>query len=376
MSTNEMPDIETLLPCGEKIRPLLVKSCITDVDLRNVLARRGVFIGNSQKHISVPLLSMSLISPREFEELQDKQKTKEDSLKVRTSSIVCDNSTTLVNMLPIDLIDAEKIELPNDMVEFNTDLSFSIHDTNKLSVEYKIKRNDVTKDWANAESIYEGRLLIQKDEVNKNIEFISEFTSEETQQINKEIVRCVRKHFISEGFLQSSDAEERITSSSFTDEERFKFMLYLTGDSPSGNLEFIEIKNVEIGPVNNGLLPKEMGWMEQTVKNMIINGDALQNLVFIKDDKYHESLILREIEGKYNFNYNGGTGTCIIEYGFPHYFRNRNTSNEFQTEIAYLHLSKEIGGANKKNVSRFLISEFNNLTKQQYARIREKNKVQ
>lgn len=372
MNTNTSINIETLLPCGEKIRPLLVKSCITDTDLKNLLARRGIFIGNSQKQVSVPLISMSLLSPREFEELQEKQKLKEDSLKVRTSRVACDNNLSLVQMLPNDLIDTNNINLLNDALEFDTDLSFYIQEKNEMCVEYRIKRNDVTKDWANAESIFEGRVVVKKDTVINKIEFASEFTSDETQEINKEIVRCVRNHFISNNYIKSTDGMETINSNNFTNEERFKFMLYLTNDSPSGILEFNSIRNVEIGPAENITLPPEGQWMAQSVKNMIINGDALQNLTFIKNENYHDCLILREIEARYKFRYAGGSGTCIIEYGFPHYFRSRSTSNEFQATIAFLKLSKESSGANKKNVSRFLIEEFNKLTAEKYKQIKSK----
>ena len=74
-------NIKTLLPVGEKLKPLLSKSCISEADLKGILAERGVFIGDNSKQMSIPLLTLSIISPKEFEKLQEFQKTKEDSVK-------------------------------------------------------------------------------------------------------------------------------------------------------------------------------------------------------------------------------------------------------------------------------------------------------
>jgi hypothetical protein len=366
-------NVDTLLPCGEKIKPLLVKSCITDTDLKNLLAKRGVFIGNNHKQNSVPLIAMSILSPKEFEELQEKQKIKEDSLKMRTSNVKCDAKLSLVEMLPNDLIDTNNVNAINDSLEFDSDLSFNINQKNEMAVEYKIKRDDLTKDWASSQSTFEGRVVVKKDEESNKIEFVNEFTSEETKDINNEIIRSVRKHFILNHHINQNDDIEAITSNCFTNEERFRFMLQLVNNSPSGMLQFEGIRNVEIGPIENVSLPTDVQWMAQKVKNMIINGNSLQDIDFIKDNRYHNCLILREIEAKYKFNYSGAKGSCIIEFGFPHYFRKNTSSNEFQATMVFLHLSRENSNVNKKNVTRFLMEEFNALKTEKYKIIKQVN---
>lgn len=59
-------NIKTLLPVGEKLKPLLSKSCISEADLKGILAERGVFIGDNSKQMSIPLLTLSIISPMMF----------------------------------------------------------------------------------------------------------------------------------------------------------------------------------------------------------------------------------------------------------------------------------------------------------------------
>lgn len=59
----EEMNIKTLLPVGEKLKPLLSKSCISESDLKGILAERGVFMGDNSKQMSIPLLTLSIISP-------------------------------------------------------------------------------------------------------------------------------------------------------------------------------------------------------------------------------------------------------------------------------------------------------------------------
>ena len=55
-------NIKTLLPVGEKLKPLLSKSCISESDLKGILAERGVFMGDNSKQMSIPLLTLSIRS--------------------------------------------------------------------------------------------------------------------------------------------------------------------------------------------------------------------------------------------------------------------------------------------------------------------------
>ena len=36
---------QTLLPVGEKLKPLLNKSCISEANMKDILTKRGIFIG-------------------------------------------------------------------------------------------------------------------------------------------------------------------------------------------------------------------------------------------------------------------------------------------------------------------------------------------
>lgn len=146
-------------------------------------------MGDNSKQMSIPLLTLSIISPKEFEKLQEFQKTKEDSVKFRTSKIESSTNENLNDIVPLSLIEPQKIIDDSSNYTINTDMQFTMNSENNLVLEYEIVREDITKDWANCESKFSGRVEIVKDEKTKEITFRNEFTSSETEAINRKVVR-------------------------------------------------------------------------------------------------------------------------------------------------------------------------------------------
>ena len=315
-------------------------------------------------------MTMSLLSPKEFEYLQEKQKTKEDSIKYRTSKLETQTTDNLQNILPLDLIQADLINDDTSACEIITDLSFAIETPDKLILDYELLRDDITKDWVNSKSTHSGRVTVHKSPNSKNIVFKSEFTSSETQDINKEIVNRVKNHLILNEYVYKNTEMVSISSNNFTNKERFAFMLQLANHSPNGFLRFEAVSNIEIGPAENAKLPSDAKWMADCVKNMIINGESLQNIEYIRNPDYHNSLILREIAAKYSFKTGSAKGTCIIEYGFPHYFRKYSKDKSFQVSIPKVYFSKSSKSNNIKNVSRMLLNEFEEMKDLKYTQIK------
>ena len=369
---SEQINPEVLLPYGEKLKPLLNKSCISDSNVRDLLLKRGIYLNKVEKKNYIPLLTMSILSPNEFEYLQESQKTKEDSIKYRTSKVKCEEEEELQNIIPLDLFKCEALQKDTDSFTFHTDLDFSIEDKNRLVLEYEIMRDDLTKDWAATQSKHLGRLIIEKDDEKKEITFKNEFTASEVQETNDNMLKILKEYLITNGTVNSDVSVQSITSESFSEEERFVFMLQLANDSKNNTLEFQEVKNIEIGPTENAVLPKEAEWMATTVKNMIINGKGLQEVEYIKEKKYHSCLILREIEAQYKFKIGVAKGTCIIEYGFPHYFRRNAKDKSFQASISRVYFDKDSKSNNLRNISRQILGEFEETKEEKYREIVER----
>lgn len=371
-------DIQTLLPVGEKLKPLLNKSVITEADMKNILRKRGVFVGENDKKKIVPYLTMSLISPKEFEELQELQKTKEDTLKFRNKSVESSSLTNLIDVIDVDLIDVDEIDGKLDNCTFNTDINFQVKDSNKMIIEYEVSRNDITKDWANAESKFNGRIEIEKNMTTKEINFVSEYTSIETEEINGVILDQVIGELKEKKEIKEDTKIFEIKSDDFTNEERFKFLLSLAKDSPNGLLKYKSVRNIEIGPdkTTNLHITQSTVLLDNSVKNIIINGEkgeTLQNIEYVTNEIYHKVLILRAIQVEYSFNVVGANGTCIIEYGFPHFFRSYKKTKVFEVTINKLWIGKNSVGSNIKSTSRKVLNECNDFYLREYKKIDNKD---
>lgn len=364
-------NIKTLLPVGEKLKPLLSKSCISEADLKGILAERGVFIGDNSKQMSIPLLTLSIISPKEFEKLQEFQKTKEDSVKFRTSKIESSTTENLNDIVPLSLIEPQKIVDDSSNYTVNTDMQFTMNSENNLVLEYEILREDITKDWANCESKFSGRVEIVKDEKTREITFRNEFTSSETEAINRKVVKDVVKLLKDKGAVATSDNATELSAKEFSNNQRFMFMLSIANNSPNGFLEFEAVKNIEIGPDRESKqpLPGSAKWMNGSVKNIIINsekGETLENVEYISDPSYHDVLILRQVQAQYRFEFGEMNGFCIIEYGFPHYFRKYVKGDAFESRLANIYFGKTSKSQNVKNATRLILEEFEKLYQTQY----------
>lgn len=366
---NDTINTDTLLPVGERLKPLLSKSCISESDMKNILAERGVYIGDSDKKSSIPILTLSILSPREFEKLQELQKTKEDSLKTKIIKAKSQSDKNLNNLIPQDLVKRDDLIDEYDCFDFDTDLSFNMDDQNKLVLDYTIIREDVTKDWANNKSRYTGRVEIEKSATQGMICFRNEYTSSETEVINKKIIKMVTNHLQILGEISNKESPFEITSDKFNNIQRFAFMLQLANDSPSGFLSFEAVKNIEIGPDRKVNMPDNTKWMGGSVKNIIINsekGKTLENIEYISDKQYHEFLILRKGQAQYKFSFGVLEGQCIVEYGFPHYFRSHVRNHSFEVSVPKIYFSKDSKSENSRNASRFILKEFQDMIQQKY----------
>lgn len=366
---NDTINTDTLLPVGERLKPLLSKSCISESDMKNILAERGVYIGDSDKKSSIPILTLSILSPREFEKLQELQKTKEDSLKTKIIKAKSQSDKNLNNLIPQDLVKRDDLIDEYDCFDFDTDLSFNMDDQNKLVLDYTIIREDVTKDWANNKSRYTRRVEIEKSATQGMICFRNEYTSSETEVINKKIIKMVTNHLQILGEISNKESPFEITSDKFNNIQRFAFMLQLANDSPSGFLSFEAVKNIEIGPDRKVNMPDNTKWMGGSVKNIIINsekGKTLENIEYISDKQYHEFLILRKVQAQYKFSFGVLEGQCIVEYGFPHYFRSHVRNHSFEVSVPKIYFSKDSKSENSRNASRFILKEFQDMIQQKY----------
>ena len=93
---------------------------------------------------------------------------------------------------------------------------------------------------------------------------------------------------------------------------------------------------------------------------------TLENVEYISDPSYHDVLILRQVQAQYRFEFGEMNGRCIIEYGFPHYFRKNVKGDSFESRLANIYFGKASKSQNVKNATRLILEEFEKLYQMQY----------
>lgn len=365
MADLEMPDvnISAMLPYGTALRPLLTSSCLSDGDINNVLRARGVFVGDPDKQTIIPLMLTMVLCPAEFEMLQERQATREDNPKHRNSTVKAKSKSQLFPVLKDFKVDIDKIHRQNPSIKLDTPMTLGAIDANTMQVQYTIIRHDLTKDWVQPDSKHTGKVFISKDPKSNVIKLCNEYTSKETDDINKQVIKELVAYL--ESKKEIDDKLETINADDFDNRGRFNFMLQLAKDSHDGSLTFEEIRDVEIGPDPENPPKNPNSIIQENVKKLIINGTALEGNIALTSDDDKENLILRSLEVSYSFNFKGIIGKCILQYGFMHFFRNQNTSQEFQVALQYL---KFKGNGNKTAISNFILEQFDILKEQEYSK--------
>lgn len=98
-------DIKCFIPFGESIRGFANQQFISTAEINRILRGRGIFALNQGKDYTTLILQTLLLSPREFDELADAYRYREDSFKTISREIVWENNVNLssINNLPVDV---------------------------------------------------------------------------------------------------------------------------------------------------------------------------------------------------------------------------------------------------------------------------------
>lgn len=354
----EHKDIKYFIPFGESIHGFANQSFVPKTEINNVLRNRGIFVLNREKTYTVPILQTLLLSPKEFDQLRNAYTCKEDKFKTISREIDWTDNADLsvINKLPTDINNYVKAQLPT--CELKTPIQFvKVGDNfDQVRAEFTISRHDINKSW------YE-----QTNEFSGSIEFINEngrgrivikHTAPETKTISEQIVKIKVKQFKDNNMIPQNSIPKRILFNEFNNIERFAFFYRLTSNIQDNNIFiFKDIKDISIKPDENcDVLPEEIEWMKK-MKRIIISGDSLGQTFFMKDKKFHESLILWHIVAIFDFEYKGEKGSMIADLGFPDYTK-KGDSAEFEISISLQTNKKILDTKYQKKLVSELQSEF------------------
>ncbi|WP_456265570.1 MULTISPECIES: hypothetical protein [unclassified Bacillus (in: firmicutes)] len=350
-------DLDFILPHGDILKPFLSSSEITDSDLKKMLAKKGIYVPDSNPHKTIPLLCCNVLSPSEFQFLKENQKRKEDSIKRRSRSIDLKNDINFpqeVSSLDFDF--DRLLNYDNNICRIKDSPQFNFENTNTASLSYTIEREDVTKNFMEHKTTHDAKITLVKNEDNQ-VDIIAEHTSTETKRINELIIKEAIKQFKDKGCVQKDTALKKLTSNILPTEDRNKFLFRLLNSDLVDNFNFNQVSNIRLGPnsdYNNP--PQQIKWMEEKVKKVVLNGEAIDRSEIFTDPECLKAIIIEEIEASFNARFRSHEISCKVTFGFTNLLKNIESNNaEFEFKI-----TPKIGfmSLNKNAVSQFLYESF------------------
>ncbi|WP_273395181.1 hypothetical protein [Actinobacillus porcinus] len=371
-------DLKGLIPSGEELRILLNSHHISDGDINSTLKEKGVFCGNSDKIISVPLLTATLLTSDEYAKIIDNSISRSSKPKNKISSLELvgadvDLNAPLKNLFSSqfnpfeDIPNIEVTKRPNPIFDKN----------NIVRIKYEIKRKDFSKDFLKREISFEGEIVVQKKGTDLAVEFLSTHTSKETETINQRISTAIAKELKNFGVVKS-DIESKITFNAFKEIERVRFFKRLT----AGQGVFLILDNVNELVISREASTKplpddpKVSWMNQTVKYMTIDGDRLHNIFLISDEKYYQYYFIDNMELTYKYEFGINKGQVKIAFFFSSSSRKKDfdRSSELAFEIVSIKTENETTAIVKKNIENDILEKVRILIKSEYEKIiKERN---
>ncbi|MCL1129822.1 hypothetical protein L2748_08835 [Shewanella sairae] len=277
-----------LLPYGDALREFLNDSGIVKSDLRAIVRRRGIFVAVEEKTSYVPILVRTGITPLELNELNENLKVREANPKRQTQSIKCEvDSANLMTAIPAGykINDVVKKEFSNYKLLGNPSFKSIDNDLNNIELDFSVERYDYTQSWNKNTSQFSGKVKFRKKDETLDINISLSHTSEETKEVANKIAADVIKKLKEAGCVKSSEKTKKIRFNDFTNKKRVKFLQELSQKQLNNELYFKDTKDIGFCPDASMDFPDEISWMQEKVRNLVIQGSKLHSTFFHKKQR-------------------------------------------------------------------------------------------
>ncbi|UFI44012.1 GapS4b family protein [Pseudomonas savastanoi] len=354
-----MEDENAILPQGESLRAYLVQPFVSKGDLKNLLRLRGVFTSQQDKEQTIPALTLSLIKPTEFVELQQLYTAKEDNPKITTQIIEWAGTETLIDSIP-ENIDVNKV-LDLDFENFkviNAPSFFPVAGkVDAIRMDFEIERLDRSKSWADSRKRFTASIEIQKNNSQDELIIISTHTAPETKQTNRAVTQYLINQFKEKGQIGKKAKVRRIRFCDFTNVNRFDYLLGLTRYSKFATVSFEEVVDIGLVPDEEHTLPDELEWMEERIRGLDLHGTSLEDSEFLSNPNYRPSLLIHRLDAKFRFSLSAMDGHCVISLAFTDFNNGHNRESEIELRIKKIDFDEARRGLDKNEAKQTILKE-------------------
>jgi hypothetical protein len=316
---------KNFIPTGTEFNLLLNSEHISYGEILNTLKQKGIFVRDSEKSNTVPILSATLLKPSEFDKLINSSVSREQKIKIKSPQKLSLKNTdsNWINPIRNKLSDFDPCD-KLDNVELLQSLNVLIEKGNKVKIPYSIRRRDYSKDYLKRDLSFRGEISLEQKNGEVELKCSSQHTSPETEKINKRIIKKISTILIASGVIEEK-LEQKITFGAFTPKERVRFFKRLTG----GYLPVLDkgdVNNMEIRRDSNSPpLPDdpEISWMRQSVTHLKVDGEKLNGIFLIANEKYYAYYHVQKLDVTFPFSVGTNDGDCRISF----YFSGTSTSS-------------------------------------------------
>lgn len=335
MSTAHAIDLRSSIVSGSDLRILLGSDHLSYGEIHGALKEKGIFVGESDKSITVPLLSATLLTPDNFTRLIENSVSRESQPKVKVAGLdLVAKEVDWITPLKKRLFD-ESFDMLGDAsnVDFVTSPALVVSNANKITIPYQIQRQDFSKDWIQRELSFDAQVTIERQGDELKLEFTSTHSSKETELVNRKITSRIAKVLHGENLVKS-DQPISVTFGSLDNEERIRYFKRLTaGNAPClmhGRVNDIDICLDANGPT----LPDDpqVAWMKQTVRRFNVDGDRLNDIFLINDERYYKHYYILRMDVTFPFVVGTNQGECRVTFSFSG-SRSVSSSSELVFEV-------------------------------------------
>lgn len=318
MSVAQAIDLKSSIVSGSDLRILLGSEHVSYGDIHAALKEKGVFVGNSDKSVTVPLLSATLLTPENFTRLIESGINRDSVPKVKVAGLdLVTKESDWITPLKKSLFD-DSFDILGSMsgVDFVTNPQIVV-DGDKVSIPYQVVRQDFSKDWIQRELSFDAQVTIERQEGKLKLEFTSTHSSKETEHVNKKITARVAKLLHGENIVKE-DEPYAVTFGSLNNEERVRYFKRLTAGQ-TGCLSPGCVNDIDICLDANGpALPDDpqISWMKQTVRRFNVDGERLNDIFLISDEKYYKHYYVLRMDVTYPFKVAANEGDCRVTFFF------------------------------------------------------------
>lgn len=337
-----MSDIENearriFSPCGDDLALLLNQPEISANFIRNLLRARGVFVNSLEKKVLNEHLILSLLSPKELESLLHEVKTKEEALKLRTTThevSVADLPLAKIVQAVADLKFNDICADPNGNYLIEGDPSFQRVNDDTFRLDYSLIRNQVSSDWIKSKSRFQGKIILRKKSSLGKLTIEGYHSSGEAKEINSTFKKSLKQQLEKEKVI-NRDSEKVLVFGDFSNERRLAFFIQFTQAFPREDFSFEKISDLDF-KVDDDLVPAEetrISWMKNQISKSKISGTALQDAFLLKEKDCWGYIKVWRMEMKFSFSSSDADGSFRLLLEFDGYGRKFDPQSRFQISI-------------------------------------------